>query len=34
MYPGMALITVGQQPDIVGEDLIEVADKITKSCAP
>ena len=30
-YPGMALIPGGEQPDIVGEDLVEVADKITKS---
>jgi len=30
-YPGMALIPVGEPPDIVGEDLVEVADKITKS---
>jgi hypothetical protein len=29
----MALIPVGEQPDIVGEDLVEVADKITKSSA-
>jgi 2-haloacid dehalogenase len=33
LYPGMALIPVGEQPDIVGEDLVEVADKITKSSA-
>ena len=29
--PGMSLIPVGDQPDIVGEDLIEVADKIAES---
>jgi 2-haloacid dehalogenase len=27
-YPGMAINPVGDQPDIVGENLIEVADKI------
>jgi 2-haloacid dehalogenase len=32
-YPGMALIPVGEQPDIVGEDLVEVADKIAKFSA-
>jgi 2-haloacid dehalogenase len=31
--PGMALIPVGDQPDIVGNDLVEVADKIAKSAA-
>jgi 2-haloacid dehalogenase len=34
MYPGMGLIPVGDQPDIVGEDLVEVADKIAKFSAP
>ena len=29
--PGMALIPFGDQPDIAGEDLVEVAGKITKS---
>jgi 2-haloacid dehalogenase len=28
--PGAALIPIGDQPDIVGEDLVEVADQITK----
>jgi 2-haloacid dehalogenase len=31
--PGMALIPVGDQPDIAGNDLVEVADKIAKSAA-
>lgn len=30
-YPGMALNPLGDQPDIVGENLVEVADKIVKS---
>ena len=30
-YPGMALNPIGDQPDIVGESLIEVADKILES---
>jgi 2-haloacid dehalogenase len=29
--PGAALIPVGAEPDIVGDDLVEVADQITKS---
>jgi len=32
--PGMALIPVGAQPDIVGGDLVEVADAIRGSRAP
>lgn len=32
-YPGMALNPLGDQPDIVGESLVEVADKIVKSSA-
>jgi 2-haloacid dehalogenase len=32
--PGMALIPIGQQPDIVGEDLIEVADTICATDQP
>lgn len=30
-YPGMALSPAGDQPDIIGENLIEVADKILDS---
>jgi len=30
-YPGMALNPLGDQPDIVGESLVEVADKILES---
>jgi 2-haloacid dehalogenase len=30
-YPGMALNPLGDQPDIVAEDLVEVADKIVRS---
>jgi 2-haloacid dehalogenase len=32
-YPGMALNPLGDQPDIVGHDLVEVADKIVTSRA-
>jgi 2-haloacid dehalogenase len=32
--PGMALIPVGAQPDIVGDDLVEVADAIRGPLAP
>jgi 2-haloacid dehalogenase len=32
--PGMALIPLGAQPDIVGDDLLEVADAIRGSRAP
>jgi 2-haloacid dehalogenase len=32
-YLGMALSPLGDQPDIVGEDLVEVADKIVKLSA-
>jgi 2-haloacid dehalogenase len=31
--PAMALIPLGDQPDIVGDDLVEVADKIARSHA-